>query len=158
MVQLLPDRVPWFVAGPLIGLLVVGLYAVANKPLGASGAYVNVAAFFRHRRNAEMWRVWYFVGLLAGGLIAALLRGGPSFGLGYGALGRALPLSALIPVLFLAGILMGFGARWAGGCTSGHGLCGTAVRSPGSLVATITFMLTAIAVTMILHIITGGAL
>ena len=158
MLHLLPDRLPWFVAGPLIGLLIVGLYAVANKPLGASGAYVNVATFVRDRRQAEMWRVWYFVGLLAGGVIAALLRDGVALRLEYGALGRVAPLPVLIPILFLAGTLMGFGARWSGGCTSGHGLCGTAVRSPGSLVATATFMLTAIAVTFILHVLTGGAL
>ncbi len=46
MFHVLPNRIPWFVAGPLISLLVVGLYAVMNKPLGASGAYVNVATVF----------------------------------------------------------------------------------------------------------------
>jgi len=158
MFHVLPDRIPWFVAGPLIGLLVVGLYAVMNKPLGASGAYVNVATLVRHRSKAEMWRVWYFVGLLAGALLAALLRGGPVLNVGYGALGRTTTLPLLIPILFLGGSFMGFGARWAGGCTSGHGLCGTAVRSPGSVVATVTFMLTAIGVTALLHILTGGTL
>ena len=68
------------------------------------------------------------------------------------------PLPALIPILFAAGVLMGYGARWAGGCTSGHGVCGTSVLSPGSIAATATFMATAIAVTFILHILTGGAL
>ncbi|MBI3965023.1 MAG: hypothetical protein HY329_05245, partial [Chloroflexi bacterium] len=70
MLDLLPERIPWFVSGPLLGLLVVGLYAVANKPLGATGAYAQTIAFFRARPAAEVWRVWYFVGLLAGALVA----------------------------------------------------------------------------------------
>ncbi len=158
MIELLPDRVPWYVVGPLMGLVVAAFYAIANRPLGASGAYVQVATFVRDRRRAETWRVWYFVGLAVGALLAALLRGGPSLNLMYGSLGRLVPLGALIPLLFLGGVLMGYGARWAGGCTSGHGLCGTSVRSPGSFVATITFMITAIAVTALLNILAGGLL
>jgi uncharacterized membrane protein YedE/YeeE len=158
MPDLLPDRLPWFVAGPLIGLLIVGLYAVQNKPLGATSAYANVIALFGGRSRMEVWRVWYFVGILAGALLAALLQGNFSLNLSYGALGRVLSLPALIPLLFLGGILMGYGARWAGGCTSGHGLCGTSVRSAGSFAATITFMLTAIGVTFLVHFLTGGAL
>ena len=158
MIQLLPDRVPGYIVGPLIGLLAVGLFAVANKPLGASGAYVQTVTFLRLRPTAEVWRVWYFGGILAGGLLAALLRGGASFGLDYGALGRELPLFALIPILFAAGVLMGYGARWAGGCTSGHGICGTSTLSPGSIAAMMSFMATAVGITALLHIVTGGAL
>ena len=156
MIAILPERIPWFVAGPLIGLLIVGLYAIANKPLGATKAYANVIAVLGFRPQVEMWRLWYFGGLLAGALIAALLQGGPTVNLGYGVLGRVLPLPVLIPLLFVGGILMGYGARWAGGCTSGHGLCGTAVRSAGSFVATISFMLTAVGVTLLAHLLTGG--
>ncbi len=155
--ELLPDNTPWYVVGPAIGLLVVGLYAVANKPLGVSGAYLQVAMFARGR-GAEVWRVWYFLGILAGAGLSALLRGGPTLSTEYGALGRLVPLPALVPVLVVAGVLMGYGARWAGGCTSGHGLCGTSTRSAASFVTTITFMVTAIAVTFILQFITGGAL
>lgn len=154
----LPDRLPWFVVGPLLGLLVVGLYAVANKPLGATGAYAQVIAFMRGNPHTEVWRVWYFVGLISGGLVAALLRGGVHLGFEYGALATVLPLPALVVVLFVAGGLMGYGARWSGGCTSGHGLCGMSVISPGSLAATGTFMATAVAVTAILHVVSGGAL
>jgi uncharacterized membrane protein YedE/YeeE len=158
LAELLPDRLPWFVAGPLIGLLIVGLYAVQNKPLGATSGYTNVIALLSRRPRVEMWRVWYFVGILAGALLAAMLQGDFSFNLSYGALGRVVSMPVLIPLLFLGGILMGYGARWAGGCTSGHGLCGTSVRSPGSFVATITFMLTAIGVTFLVHFVTGGIL
>jgi uncharacterized membrane protein YedE/YeeE len=158
MLQLLPDRVPWFVGGPLIGLLVVALYALANQRLGVSGAYVQVATFMGRRQGVEIWKVWYFGGLIAGAVLATLLRGGSTVSLEYGALGRAVPLVALIPILFLGGLLMGYGARWAGGCTSGHGLSGTSARSPASFAALAVFMLTAIVVTAILHVVTGGIL
>lgn len=82
----------------------------------------------------------------------------PQFGLGYGVLGELLLLGALVLVLFAGGLLIGFGARWAGACTSGHGLSGCATRSPGSLVAVMTFMVTAVGVTLLLHLATGGRL
>lgn len=158
MPNVLPDRLPWFIAGPLLGLLVVALYALANRPLGASGAYVQTMNVLRGRPGTEPWRMWYFVGLIAGGALAALLRGGIAVGVQYGVLGELLPLGLLVPFLFLAGVLMGYGARWAGGCTSGHGVCGTAILSPASFAATGTFMATAIGVTALLNLLSGGAL
>lgn len=156
--DLFAGRLPWFIAGPLIGLLVAGLYAVANRPLGVSGAYVQVMAFVRGLPTVETWRVSYFVGLVAGAAVVTVLRGGPSIGLWYGTLAHVVPLVALVPLLFGAGILMGYGAAWAGGCTSGHGLCGTSRLSPASVVATATFMATAIAITAVVHFATGGIL
>ena len=157
-VQLLPDQLPWYVAGPLMGLCVAGLFAIANLRLGVSGAFGSVAMVLRRQAGAEMWRVWFFVGLFGGALLAALLRGGVSLSLEYGSLGRVMPLAALVPLLFIGGVLMGYGARWAGGCTSGHGLTGTSTRSPASLTATLTFMGTAILVTIALNVLSGGVL
>ena len=158
MPEVMPDRLPWFVAGPLLGLLVVGLYAIANRPIGSLGAYIQTLSLVRDGRATEPWRVWFFAGMLGGGALAGLLRGGPSYGLGYGQLTVELPMAAVILLLLLSGALMGYGARWAGGCTTGHGLCGASVLSPGSLVATMTFFLTAIVVTFILRALTGGVL
>ncbi|MBI3970486.1 MAG: YeeE/YedE family protein [Chloroflexi bacterium] len=158
MVQVLPERLPWFVAGPLIGLLSVALYAIANRHMGVSSSYKHVVTFVRDRSQAKQWRVWWFGGLVVGSLVAAFLRGGPSPTLGYGALGLVLPVVVLIPTLFVAGLLMGYGARWAGGCTSGHGITGTSARSPASFVAVGTFMATAVGVTLLLHALTGGLL
>ena len=62
-----------------------------------------------------------------------------------------------MPVLLAAGVLMGYGARWAGGCTSGHGMTGVISLSPASLAATATFFATAVAVTALVHRLTGGA-
>ena len=114
--------------------------------------------FVRSPRMAEMWRVWFFGGLVAGSLLATFLRGSPSANLNYGALADLLPIAAIVPVLFVAGVLMGFGARWGGGCTSGHGITGAAILSPGGLVGAATLVGTAIGVTMVMHLITGGSL
>ena len=156
--DLLPDRLPWFIAGPIIGLLTVALYAVANKHLGVTTSYLQVMTFVRSPRMAEMWRVWFFGGLVVGSLLAALLRGGPSPSLSYGVLSDLLPIAVLVPALFAGGLLMGFGARWGGGCTSGHGIGGMAILSRGAIVGIATIIGTAIGLTLILHLITGGAL
>jgi uncharacterized membrane protein YedE/YeeE len=63
----------------------------------------------------------------------------------------------LVPLLLLVGLAMGYGARWAGGCTSGHGISGCSAGSPESLVATGTFFGVAVAVTLVVHALTGGA-
>ena len=158
MPQILPDRIPWFVAGPLIGLIVVGFYAVLNRRLGVTTAYGSVAYLMVDRARSEGWRVWYFAGLACGALVAILLQGGPRLQVGFGGLGAMLPVAVLVPVLFGAGLLIGFGARWSGGCTSGHGISGTSSLSVASLAATVTFMATAVAVTLLLNVLTGGLL
>jgi uncharacterized membrane protein YedE/YeeE len=148
---------PWYVVGPLMGLIVAGFYAVTNKHLGISGAYVQVVDGARGR-PVETWRLWFLGGTFLGAALVSLLAGYPQTGLAYGALGAYLSLPLLAAALFGGGILIGFGARWAGACTSGHGLTGCSTRSPGSMVATATFIVTAIAVTFLLHMLTGGDL
>ena len=156
--ELLPDRLPRFIAGPALGLLVVAFHALGNRHLGVSRGYLASMTWLRQTRSAEIRRVWFIVGLIVGALLAALLQGGLSTGLAYGAVGIFLPLAALIPLLLLAGVLMGYGALWAGGCTSGHGLTGTSARSPAAFIATISFLAIAIAVTFVIHGLTGGIL
>ncbi|NNE94809.1 MAG: YeeE/YedE family protein [Acidimicrobiales bacterium] len=159
MIDVLPDRLPWFIGGPILGVLIVGLFAVANQPLGASGAYVQASALVRGRHDAVVWRVWYFVGLFLGGVLATvILRESAGVRSGYDALREAFPLGVAVPLVFAGATLLGYGAAVAGGCTSGHGMCGTAQRSPASVTVTATFMATAIATTFILGILTGGAL
>jgi uncharacterized membrane protein YedE/YeeE len=87
-----------------------------------------------------------------------VLRGGAMGGTDYGALGRFLPIGAIVPVLFFGGALIGFGTRWAEGCTSGHGLAGIPSRSPASFAAAATFFATAVGVTFLVQLVTGGAL
>ncbi len=148
---------PWYIIGPLMGLVVAGMYAVTNKHLGVSGSYVQFVDRARNR-SIEPWRLWFLCGLMIGAAAVAVLGESPQFGLGYGRLGEVLPLGALVGVLFLGGVLVGYGARWMGACTSGHGLSGCSTRSPGSFVATITFFATAVGVTLLVHAATGGVL
>lgn len=75
MPDLMPDRLPWFVADPGLGLLVVGLFAVANRPIGSLGAYIQTLTAVRGGTASDPWRIWFFAGMFAGGLVAApLLR------------------------------------------------------------------------------------
>ena len=159
MFDVLPDRLPWFIGGPILGLLIVAMFALANQPLGASGAYVQTAGLIRRRGNVALWRVWYFLGMFLGGvLVTQVLRTGSEVRSGYDALREAFPLWATIPLVFGGATLLGYGAALAGGCTSGHGMCGTAQRSPASLAVTCTFMATAVVTTFVLSALTGGAL
>jgi uncharacterized protein len=155
--DLLPERVSWYIVGPLLGLLVAGMFALANKPLGASGSYVQTIAAFR-KRASEPWRVWYFAGIFIGAIVASALQGKLQLRTGYELMLDVWPLPTTVLVLVAGGVVMGYGARMAGGCTSGHGLCGTSARSVASFSATATFMSVAIAVTFALNWLTGGRL
>jgi len=160
MLDLLPDRLPWYIVGPGLGLLIVALFALVNQPLGASGAYVQTSGLLQRGRKVVVWRVWYFAGMFIGGLVVTqVLQGGShSIHSGYDSLRGTFPLWFVIPLVFGGATLLGYGAGMAGGCTSGHGLCGTAQRSPASAAVTATFLTTAIATTFALHVITGGSL
>ena len=159
MFDVLPDRVPWYVVGPGLGLLIIGLFVLANQPLGASGAYVQTSGLLRRHDGVAVWRVWYFVGMFVGGVVVTqVLREGAELRSGYDALREVFPLGIVVPMVFAGATLLGYGAAVAGGCTSGHGLCGTAQRSPASVTVTATFMITAIATTFVLRVLTGGDL
>jgi uncharacterized membrane protein YedE/YeeE len=150
----------WFVIGPLFGITVATMYAISNKPLGATGTYAQITDLIFGRTMKEPWRLWYLFGVILGAAIVTWLGSGGGFGSisYYGKLGDLIPMEALIPLLFIGGVLMGVGARLAGGCTSGHGLCGTSTLSPGSIMSTMTFFGIAVVVTLILNLLTGGAL
>lgn len=155
MLHVIPDQLPWWLAGPGIGLSVVALYALANVKLGVSGGWLQLVLLLQRRDTTEPWRLWFTGGLVVGALLAAVLGAGRVTG--YGALSRHLPLAVLAVVLLAVGVLIGYGARWAGGCTSGHGIAGCSAGSPESFAATATFFVVAILVTAVLHLITGGA-
>lgn len=156
MLDVLPDQLPWWVAGPGIGLCVVAMYGLLNVKLGVSGGWLQLLFWARREPLTERWRVWFNLGLVVGALAAALLGTGASAP-HYGELGAALGPALLAPVLVAVGVAMGYGARWAGGCTSGHGISGCSTGSPESLAATATFFSVAVAVTLLVHAATGGA-
>ena len=122
MYDLLPDRVPWYVVGPGLGLLIILLYSVANQPLGASGAYGQTMGLARRRDNVQVWRVWYFVGMFLGGvLVTQVLREGAEIRSGYDAMRDVWSLPVVVVMVAAGATLLGYGAAVAGGCTSGHG-------------------------------------
>jgi hypothetical protein len=118
---------PALVGGCLIGLAASILLLFNGRIAGVSGI---VSGLVTPRRGDTSWRALFVTGLVAGGLLLPLIRSEPFHGLG----------ATSYPVLVVAGLLVGFGARLGGGCTSGHGVCGVSRLSPRSLIATLTFM------------------
>ena len=149
---------PWYVIGPLIGLTVVGMLWVTNRPLGALGGYVDLHDWLRRPSQKLGWRSFFLLGVIGGGMVHVVSTGGVHSTLEYGGFAGSFG-SPLVEALLLtaAGLLMGFGARTASGCTSGHGITGTALGSPSSYVATMTFMGTAILGAHALAWAIGGA-
>lgn len=162
---------PWYVAGPLIGLTVPILLLVGNKSFGISSSLRHVCAmcvpanipFFTYDWKKEMWNIVFVVGVLLGGFVATAFFSNPdaivvaeSTQKDLAALGIT-DYSKLLPVeifswenlftgkglLFfvIGGLLVGFGTRYAGGCTSGHAIMGISSLQWPSLVATIFFMI-----------------
>ena len=112
--------------GALIGVAAT-LYLLATGRIAGVSGIVGGALREPQARNE---RLAFLAGLIAAGLIAALV---------------AAPTAAsatATPVLLVAGLLVGFGTRVGGGCTSGHGVCGVSRGSLASLVATATFIAT----------------
>lgn len=154
-------RCPWYVAGPLLGLLLVAFRVTLNKPFGAMGGYVELVQLTvgRARRGTRAnLSLFVLPGIVAGGALYALTFGALTPTLAYSDVAGLGPPAGIAGVLLLvvAGMVMGFGARTAGGCTSGHGLCGTSLGSIASLVSTATFMATAILLAHVFVWIGGG--
>src|SRR3954454_11562523 len=154
--DVLHDQLAWYIAGPALGLCVVAVRLLFNARLGVTGGYSELVGKLSNRSLVFDWRGWFVVGILLGGFLFALIAGGPDFH-NYGWLTDAFTGSSRVwiaPILVIGGVLIGFGAKVAGGCTSGNGLSGTAALSPGSLAATGTFFATAIVVTLITKALT----
>ncbi len=145
--DVLLDRPPWFLVGPLLGLIVVAVFATMNERLGVVGGYRELVERGVGARGELGWKAWFVVGIVLGGLLFGLAARDAGAAQGYGWLEGALgndPL-AIGGLLAVGGVLIGVGARTAGGCTSGNGISGCSFGSPASLVATGTFMATAVA-------------
>jgi uncharacterized membrane protein YedE/YeeE len=154
----LAHRPAWYVLGPLIGLVVLGLLVAINERFGVLGGYSNVVERVTRRSPAFGWKGWLLVGVLGGSLLFRLVAGGGAIPDGYGWLTRTFTgggqVIAVGGLLLVAGALIGFGAKTAGGCTSGNGLGGCSAGSTGSFAATATFMGVAIAVSFLIKAVT----
>ncbi len=128
--------------GGLIGASAVALMATTGRIAGVSGIAARLLPPYGDRELAG--RIAFLLGIIVAPLIVALVTGS-----------MPLPqIEAATPMLVAAGLLVGFGAVWGNGCTSGHGVCGISRLSLRSLVATAVFMTTAIAtVFLVRHIL-----
>ena len=159
MFDLLPERVHWFIVGPSLGVLIVLFFLVMNQPLGASGAYVHSLKLVQRNADVAVWRIWYFLGIFLGGVLTTqILRDTGKGRAGYAAMTEVIQTGPTGLLVFIGAVVMGYGAKVAGGCTSGHGMCGTSQRAVASMVATGTFMTTAILTTLLVRILSGGDL
>lgn len=151
---MLLHRCPWYIAGPVLGLLIIGLRSMVNKPLGALGGYIDVTEHVT-RPSRLGFSAFLLGGTVIGGALFTLATGHSSPSPSYNGL---LPSGPVLQfgVLVAAGVAMGVGARTAGGCTSGHGLTGMSLGSPASIVATMTFFGTAVALAHVWAWLTGG--
>jgi uncharacterized protein len=145
-------QLPWYIGGPLLGLCAVAIRVLLNQRLGVTGGFSEVVERVSKRSVAFDWRAYVLGGIVIGGGLFAVLAGGPEFH-GYGWLTDTFTGDARVLVvafLILAGVLIGFGAKTAGGCTAGNGLSGISMGSLASLAATATFFGTAIAVSFLI--------
>jgi uncharacterized membrane protein YedE/YeeE len=157
MHDVLLHRPAWYVLGPLMGLVVLGLLAAINERFGVLGGYSNVVERVTGRSPALGWKGWLLIGVLGGSLVFTLIGGAGAVPHGYGWLTRTFSGAGnvVIGLLLLAGgALIGYGAKLAGGCTSGNGLGGCSAGSTSSFAATATFMGTAIAVSFLIKAVT----
>jgi uncharacterized membrane protein YedE/YeeE len=145
------STLPWWIAGPIIGLVIVALLALANKRFGVVGGVTDLVHGSSEGRGLRSWRTLLVLGMVLGGATHALLAGWPDAGTSYSWLDAHLSGAGELAVLFGSGVLIGVGARTAGGCTSGHGLTGSALASPASIVSMTTIIASAIATTFVLE-------
>ena len=115
------------IGGALIGIAASLLLLLNGRIAGVSGILDGIVG--STSGTERFWRVAFVVGLICGAAIYSFAAGG-----------LAIELRARNLTLIVAGLLVGFGTKLGSGCTSGHGVCGLARRSPRSLAATITFI------------------
>ncbi len=161
---------PWWVAGPMIGLTVPILLIIGNKSFGISSSLRHICAacmpakipFFSYNWKKETWNLMFVLGVTIGGFVAGVFLSNPDAivvaeatqqdlaGLGISDYSKLMPaeifnwenLFTLKGLLFfvIGGFMVGFGTRYAGGCTSGHAIMGISSLQWPSVVATIFFM------------------
>ena len=171
MLELIKQPWHWAVAGTLIGLIVPVLLLIGNKKLGVSSSMRHLCAicipknipFFKYDWKKEIWNLFFVVGILLGGFIAAQFLTNPNeiviaettkeilAEYGITDFSQMMPTQIFsVENIFtlrgffffvVGGFLVGFGSRYAGGCTSGHSIMGLATFQLPSLIATCCFMI-----------------
>jgi uncharacterized membrane protein YedE/YeeE len=171
MIEIIKQPWAWYVAGPLIGLTVPALLLLGNKSFGISSSLRHICAscmpanvkFFKYDWKKEAWNLFFVVGIFFGGAVAInLLSDNSAMNVNpklteelatYGITN----FNSFVPqdiinwsslfslkgflMIIVGGFLVGFGTRYAGGCTSGHSIMGLSNLQLPSLIATISFMI-----------------
>ncbi|MBX3252914.1 MAG: YeeE/YedE family protein [Chitinophagaceae bacterium] len=170
MTEFLARPWPWYIAGPLIGLTVPALLILGNKHFGISANLRHACAacfpanipFFKYDYKKEIWNLFFVAGIFLGGVITAWLLSDPGpvvvdprlvkelQGYGINDYSNMVPVQLYswenllsvkgVIMLIGGGFLVGFGSRYAGGCTSGHAIMGLSTLQWPSLLATLCFM------------------
>ena len=161
---------PYWFGGALIGLLVPLLYYYFNTALGVSTGYGNLVKIFLPSKKLQWiqskfgetlsWRVHFIGGIIIGGLISSILSGNLGFSTEMGRFTAIAGWPSLLNAAFFfaGGIMLGLGARIAGGCTSGHSIHGIANLHISSILATIFFIIGGIiSANIVRSLILGGA-
>ncbi len=171
MIDLIKQPWPWYIAGPLIGLTVPILLLIGNKAFGISSSLSHICAacfpanikFFKYDWKKEAWNLFFVGGILLGGFVAASLLQNPepvqvnprlaSELADYGIydFNNVVPAEVVswqslftlkgFIMIVVGGFLVGFGTRYAGGCTSGHSITGLSMLQWPSFIATCCFMI-----------------
>ncbi len=151
------DFWPWYIAGPLIGLYVPLLYIVSAKAFGISTSFDHLCHIITPASKKELikfdaaknsWKLFFVIGIAVGALITQFfLSSAPK---------QFLPPGYFSPmgyvILFFGGLFVGFGTRYANGCTSGHAITGISLLNPGSLYATLSFFISGALFTWIIYL------
>lgn len=160
----------WYVAGPLVGLTVPVLLIIGNKSFGVSSSLRHICAscmpanipFFKYNWKKEAWNLFFVFGIFLGGAIAVNLLSNPVpvevnpklvqelAGYGITSYNNLIPEDIInwqslftlkgFVLMVAGGFLVGFGTRYAGGCTSGHAIMGLSNLQLPSLIATVSLM------------------
>ncbi len=157
-----------YLVGILIGFLNILALLFSNRAIGASSSYAKISGIIVQKINKDYiekneffkknppeidWGVMLIFGIIIGSFISAIISG--DFALIWVPnLWTYLISPAIMPRMLTAlagGIIIGIGSRWAGGCTSGHGISGTAQLSPISIAASISFFIGAISTAAIFY-------
>ncbi|PIB25213.1 hypothetical protein BFP76_01025 [Amylibacter kogurei] len=129
--------------GVLIGFAAVLLMLMHGRIFGATGI---LAGAIVERGQEQVWRILVILGMIAAPVVYVLFTG----------VMPAIDVPITTPAIIIGGFLVGIGVTFGAGCTSGHGVCGIARFSPRSIVATITFMITAIATVYVIRHLIGA--
>ena len=147
------EPLSWYIAGPLLGLMVPLLLVLKEKQFGISSSYHYILSllptrisYFNYDRRQDQWQVFFAIGLILSGFVAIQFFGFSDAFVVLPMKKYTVQASNIYQLnnaveFFIGGILVGFGARYANGCTAGHCIMGCSQFALSSILATICFFI-----------------